>query len=274
MTNHAEDFSLAAALRATEGWDALDDADTPDDLDAVLDDGPDDGFTSGYADAPARGGRSTELTTELTTGDLDLALCGACGFVTNLAFDPASQELSAQYEASQGFSATFNRFARSLAKGWAERYRLAGKTAVEIGCGKGEFLATLCREAGCRGVGYDPTLDPRRLPDTAGLDIEWVPGKFDARAAGRPMDFVCCRHTLEHIPDAGAFLRTVRDAIGPRPAVRVGFEVTVRIDAWVSRPPRSGDWSWTRTKLSPRIGWPPGFAGFWPWRLPAVSTMP
>ncbi|WP_408898285.1 GTPase HflX [Nocardioides sp. R1-1] len=53
MTNHAEDFSLAAALRATEGWD---------DPDTELDDGPDD-FESGYADEP---------DPDLTTGDLDL----------------------------------------------------------------------------------------------------------------------------------------------------------------------------------------------------------
>jgi len=46
MTNHAEDFSLDAALRATEGWDD-----------------PDDDFASGYADDPA----------DPTTGDLDLA---------------------------------------------------------------------------------------------------------------------------------------------------------------------------------------------------------
>lgn len=175
--------------------------------------------------------RTRDEAIAVPTGDLDLASCGTCGIVTNLAFDPASQELSAQYEASQGFSATFNSFAKSLARRWADRYGLKGRTAVEIGCGKGEFLATLCREAGCRGVGFDPTLDPARLPDTGALDVEWVPDKFDARAAGRPMDFVCCRHTLEHIPDVGEFLATVRAVVGSRSAVRVGFEVpdTLRV---------------------------------------------
>ena len=158
-------------------------------------------------------------------GDLRLAFCQGCGFVTNTAFDPASQDLSARYEASQGFSGTFNAFARSLAQRWADRYQLAGRTAVEIGCGKGEFLALLCRVGGCRGVGFDPTLDPARLPETSGLEIEWVSDRFDARSAGRPMDFVCCRHTLEHIPDVGRFLRTVRQVIGSRAHVRVGFEV-------------------------------------------------
>ncbi|TNM46118.1 GTPase HflX [Nocardioides albidus] len=49
MTNRAEDFSLDAALRATEGWD---------DPEIELDD-----FESGYADEP---------DPDLTTGDLDL----------------------------------------------------------------------------------------------------------------------------------------------------------------------------------------------------------
>ena len=52
MTNHAEDFSLASALRATEGWDD-----------------PDDDFTSGYLDDPSEPARSADPT----TGDLDLA---------------------------------------------------------------------------------------------------------------------------------------------------------------------------------------------------------
>jgi fermentation-respiration switch protein FrsA (DUF1100 family) len=58
-----------------------------------------------------------------------------------------------------------------------------------------------------------------------------VADRFDARAAGRPIDFVCCRHTLEHVPDVGRFLRTIRDVIGPREHVRVGFEVpdTLRV---------------------------------------------
>ncbi len=62
MTNSAEDFSLAAALRATEGWDdpddLVDDLDDLDDDDAQ--DGAADGFVSGYAG------------TDPTTGDLDL----------------------------------------------------------------------------------------------------------------------------------------------------------------------------------------------------------
>ncbi|GAA3661112.1 GTPase HflX [Nocardioides ginsengisoli] len=60
MTNHAEDFSLAAALRATEGWDDPDDPDNPDNRAAdTVDD-----WESGYADA--------DPDDDLTTGELDL----------------------------------------------------------------------------------------------------------------------------------------------------------------------------------------------------------
>lgn len=167
----------------------------------------------------------------MPTGDLHLAFCRTCGFITNTAFDPASQQLSAKYEASQGFSGTFNSFARSLSRRWVERYSLAGKTIAEIGCGKGEFLATMCQIAGSRGIGFDPTLDPARLPNAMGVEIEWIADYFDRRAGDRPIDFICCRHTLEHIADVATFVRTVRGVIGDRQQIRVGLEVpdTLRI---------------------------------------------
>ena len=34
------------------------------------------------------------------------------------------------------------------------------RAVLEIGCGRGEFLALLCAEAGCRGVGCDPAWNP------------------------------------------------------------------------------------------------------------------
>src|SRR5688500_5176199 len=68
--------------------------------------------------------------TELSRGDLVLAFCTACGFITNTAFNPGSQELSAKYEATQGCSGTFNAFAKSLAQRWARDYLGKGKTAL------------------------------------------------------------------------------------------------------------------------------------------------
>lgn len=82
---------------------------------------------------------SREEALALPCGPLHLAHCRRCGFITNTGFDPASQDLSARYEASQAFSATYTSFAQTVARRWADRFSLSGKTVVEIGCGKGEF---------------------------------------------------------------------------------------------------------------------------------------
>src|SRR5262249_6454871 len=61
------------------------------------------------------------------TGSLHLAVCSACGFVTNTAFDPSLQNYAISYEETQGFSPRFVEFARELAEHWVERYDLRGK---------------------------------------------------------------------------------------------------------------------------------------------------
>ena len=78
--------------------------------------------------------------------DLKLGFCPKCGFIANTVFDPTVHEYSSSCEESQGFSPTFNAFSRSLAKRWVEDYDLKGKSILEIGCGKGEFLVQMVGE--------------------------------------------------------------------------------------------------------------------------------
>lgn len=46
----------------------------------------------------------------LPAGDIVLAVFGECGFIFNASWDPQRAVYSDQYEETQGFSATFNRF--------------------------------------------------------------------------------------------------------------------------------------------------------------------
>ncbi len=57
--------------------------------------------------------------------DLRLSSCGACGFITNTAFDAAAQSFSDRYEETQGFSPTFSAFARQLASRLGRALRAA-----------------------------------------------------------------------------------------------------------------------------------------------------
>ena len=86
-------------------------------------------------------------------GKLRIAFCDTCGFIQNSAFDPSVHEYSQRYEETQSFSPRFMELVRELCQHYAGRYDLAGKKVLEIGCGKGEFLVSLCETAGCSGIG-------------------------------------------------------------------------------------------------------------------------
>ncbi len=158
-------------------------------------------------------------------GELRLAYCEGCGLITNVAYNPADHQYSGRYEETQGYSPTFNAFAKILVDRLIEQYDLHGKTVLEIGCGKGEFLARLCREGENRGIGVDPSFVPGRLApeDEARLVVHRE--FYGAQHFQQTPDFVCCRHTLEHIPNVREFLSLVREGIGSRRQVGVFFDL-------------------------------------------------
>lgn len=157
------------------------------------------------------------------TGDVRLAFCPTCGFITNLAFDPSLIDYTQDYEETQGFSGRFNEFARSLGERLVERYDLRGKEILEIGCGKGEFLVLLCELGGNRGVGIDPSYVPERLDTTA--DVRFVRDYYDDRFTDLTGDLVCCRHTLEHIAPTAEFMQRIAISTRARPGAIVFLEV-------------------------------------------------
>jgi SAM-dependent methyltransferase len=160
---------------------------------------------------------------DFPTGDIALAVCTACGFVSNIAFvmPPGPPAL---YEDQQSFSPTFNSFAGRTARRLVDKYDLRRKNILEIGCGKGDFLALVCEAGNNIGVGIDPLCDGSRIASSAAERITVIQDHFSTRYADHVGDLVICRHTLEHIPETRTFVQTVRDAIGDRRTV-VYFEV-------------------------------------------------
>ena len=157
-------------------------------------------------------------------GDIHLAFCEDCGFITNTAFDPSLHEYSERYEETQGFSPTFNKFHRALAQRLIHRYDLHNKDILEIGCGKGEFLTLLCEMGDNRGVGFDPAYIPGRIEE-ADDRIVFIRDFYSEKYAHYQADFVVCKMTLEHIPDVGDFVSMVRRAIGDREDTVVFFQI-------------------------------------------------
>jgi SAM-dependent methyltransferase len=158
-------------------------------------------------------------------GNIELGFCRHCGFITNTRFDPATQEFSARYEVTQGFSACFTGFAKSLAQRLIDKYNLRQKTILEIGCGKGEFLAMICQLGQNKGVGFDPAYAAGRNPAESSANLKFITDFYSEKYAGVNADMICCRHTLEHIAPVGDFLRMLRRIIGERTKTLVFFEV-------------------------------------------------
>ena len=145
--------------------------------------------------------------------DIALGFCSACGFIQNVLFDPAMLRYSSAYEEQQSFSLRFNIFAEELARDLIERHGLRNKQIVEIGCGKGDFLVLICQLGRNRGVGVDPSYIPERVEAEGVSFIQDFYGERHAHLTG---DLICCRHTLEHIPNTFEFMQTVRRSVGSR----------------------------------------------------------
>ncbi|MEB3280819.1 MAG: methyltransferase domain-containing protein [Lyngbya sp.] len=170
-------------------------------------------------------------------GDLDLAFCSHCGFIGNVAFDPARLEYTQSYENALDFSPRFQEYAQSLAMRLIERHDLHNKKILEIGSGKGEFLILLCELGNNHGIGFDPSYVPLEEHQKAGDKVEFIQDYYSERYAEYQGDFICCRHTLEHIPQPTKLLTTIKQTIGETKP-NIFFEVPNALDTFV----RLGIW--------------------------------
>ena len=168
---------------------------------------------------------SRQEAIDFPRGDIHLAYCWQCGFITNVVFDPTTVNYSPECEETQGFSPTFNAFHQRLAHYLIDNYDLHGKKILEIGCGKGEFLALLCEMGNNSGIGFDPAFVPERTPKISQGQVKFVADLYSEKYAGVDADFVVCKMTLEHIPNTRAFVSQVRRAIGDRAEVNVFFQI-------------------------------------------------
>lgn len=169
--------------------------------------------------------RSKKEAIEFPTGDIELSFCNDCSFIYNDAYDPKLESYSAEYEETQGFSPTFNKFHRELADYLVDRYDLHKKDIIEIGCGKGEFITMLCELGNNRGIGFDPAYISERNNSPAKDRITFIKDFYSEKYHEYQADFVCCKMTLEHIPETAKFIHTVRKNIGDNHQTTVFFQI-------------------------------------------------
>ena len=159
------------------------------------------------------------------TGDISLAFCRKCGFIWNVKFDPDRLEYEQSYDNSLHFSRVFQDYTQGLVDRLVTTYDLHGRRVVDIGCGKGDFLAMLCERGDNFGFGFDPTFDGARVETPAADRIRWFTENYDERHAELQADLIASRYVFEHIPAPLAFLEMVRRSIREPDRTVVYFEV-------------------------------------------------
>lgn len=168
---------------------------------------------------------SKEQALNCPRANLQLGFCRHCGFITNIYFDPKTQNFTDEYEGTQSFSACFNTFANSLTQKLIDKYDIYKKNILEIGCGQGEFVTLMCELGDNTGIGIDPAYVAGRNQKESSADIKFIQDLYSKKYAHLKADVIFCRHTLEHIAGTFDFLQTIRQNIGKGQETLVFFEV-------------------------------------------------
>lgn len=146
----------------------------------------------------------------IATASITLEACGCCGHVYNGDFREDLVEYSPEYENSLHFSARFESFADELVKKLDFRWGLAGKTIVEVGCGRGDFLKKLCAKQETRGFGFDKSYPGVERDESRKENVVIRAEHYTDAYRDLKPGLLCCRHVLEHIQAPVEFLRSLR----------------------------------------------------------------
>jgi 2-polyprenyl-6-hydroxyphenyl methylase/3-demethylubiquinone-9 3-methyltransferase len=96
------------------------------------------------------------------------------------------------------------------------RTPLAGKTALDVGCGAGLLAEPLAR-LGAKVTGLDASPDlvavAREHAKAGGLDIDYVAGEL-SELQGR-FDLITCMEVVEHVADPAEFIGTLAARLSP-----------------------------------------------------------
>jgi SAM-dependent methyltransferase len=160
---------------------------------------------------------SAQEARSVTKGNIELVLCRHCAHLYNSKFIPDIIDYQPGYENSLHYSARYQAYAEQQANRLLDAYKLHGQDVIDIGCGKGEFLALFDHMGNCRGTGFDPAVDP--LMNSDGSKVRLIADTFSEKYFDVPAKLYISRHVLEHSPQPLRFLNIISSAMVNKNAV-------------------------------------------------------
>ena len=167
-------------------------------------------------------------------GDIHLQHCQSCAHIWNSAFDPEKIGFNSNYDFSQYHSPKYREYISRSIDRLKARYDLAGSTALDVACGKGEYLKMLIEAGFERAIGFDPTFDLGALDPEGAQHITVYRKLYDESDLVLKPDLVTCRSALQYVPDPRAFLHSIRRKISGKRTVAY-FEVPNGAEAFHER---------------------------------------
>lgn len=138
--------------------------------------------------------------------DLEVCQCSGCGLV-QLSNDPVSYYREVIRASS--VSEEMRSFRHTQFSEFVEKYDLKGKKIVEIGCGRGEYLAILSEfEVNAYGLEYSA----KSVEACVKKGLKVFEGYIESKTTvvdGNPFDAFILINFLEHLPDPVSFLNGI-----------------------------------------------------------------
>jgi SAM-dependent methyltransferase len=157
--------------------------------------------------------------------DIVYHYCHTCGHTWNAAYDPDKLQFNPNYDISMFHSASYRAYVDGAIERLKARYNLAGKIALDIACGKGEFARALVAHGFGHVYGFDPSFEDSFLSDTDRRCITAHRAFYGEAYSSLQVDIITCRSALQFFTKPGEFLQSVRRTLADQPETILGFEV-------------------------------------------------
>ena len=147
----------------------------------------------------------------VSRGDISLVRCEECGTVWNCSYHPEELSYDAKYDNSQDLGREYLAHFRRMVDFLSSNVELKGSKVLEIGCGKGLFLTSLAKEAGCLACGVDPSyLGEEKSADGLCTFLKKAYDQELARALGEgAFDCIIMRQVFDQLPNPREMMQTI-----------------------------------------------------------------